>query len=134
MSIAISNGDIVTITARDAGGGDAKSGLFYPHYRGLSGTVAKVYADGTAAVTIDTNSMPEALRLRHEAGSEAQRRKWLEGLSEEARNRLSPAEKKFSLRYTVLVATADLQKQARKSSSDLDVAEEQFLESRQRKD
>ena len=48
------------------------------------------------------------MRARHRAGSEAQRQKWLDGLSDEARNRLSAAEKQFSLRYTILVATSDL--------------------------
>ena len=36
------------------------------------------------------------------------RKKWLDGLSDEARNKLSAAEKKFALRYTLLSAVADL--------------------------
>ncbi len=34
--------------------------------------------------------------------------KWLDGLSEEARNRLTEQEKDFTLRYSILVAPKDL--------------------------
>ncbi len=133
MSSKLVTGDPVRVSEREATSADAKSGLFYPHYRGLIGTVAKAYDDGTVSVTVDAVSLPQAVRARHEAGSESQRRKWLEGLSDEARNRLSSAEKQFSLRYSVLVATADLQKQERKSTTDLDDAEARFLASRKQK-
>ena len=105
MSKTLAAGDPVQVADREVAGPDAKSGLFYPHYRGLTGTLAKVYPDGTAAVTVSPESLPDEMRARHKAGSEAQRQKWLDGLSDEARNRLSAAEKQFSLRYTILVAT-----------------------------
>ena len=129
---SFSTGDPVRLANREQVAADVKSGLFYPHYQGLIGTIAKVYDDGTAAVTIDPISLPETLRTRHQAGSETQRRKWLDGLSDEARNRLSAAEKQFSLRYTLLVAVSDLTRLDRKSSADLENAEAQFLESRRR--
>ena len=122
------SGDPVQVADREPNGADAKSGLFYPHYRGLTGTVAKVYPDDTAAITVDPVSLPDAMRTRHGAGSEAQRQKWLDGLSDEARNRLSAAEKRFSLRYTVLVATTDLVKLDRKRLEDLEDAEARHLE------
>ena len=134
MSKPIAAGDTVQVADREAAGPDAKSGLFYPHYRGLTGTVAKVYPDGTTAVTVDPSSLPETMRARHKAGSEAQRQKWLDGLSDEARNRLSAAEKQFSLRYTILVATTDLAPSdeaadapARKSDADYADAEARHL-------
>lgn len=129
-----SYGDIVQIADREPTGSDTKSGLFFPHYRGLVGSVSKVYPDGTAAVTVDPVALPEALRKRHDAGSDAQRRKWLDSLSDEARNRLTSAEKQFAWRYTILVSTNDLMKQDRKRSQDLDTAEEAYLQARQRKD
>jgi hypothetical protein len=134
MSSEFTAGDAVKISDRDPVTADNKNGLFYPHYRGLMGTLAKMYDDGTASITIDPVSLPETMRSRHEAGSEAQRRKWLEGLSDEARNRLTAAEKQFSLRYTVLVAATDLKKLDRQSTTDLDAAEARFLESRKQKD
>ncbi len=133
MSTELSSGDPVQVTEREAVAADAKTGLFYPHYRGLVGTVAKVHSDGTTSVTVDPASLPVAMRARHDAGSEAQRRKWLDGLSDEARNRLTAVEKQFSLRYTILVDGGDLRKLDRKSTSDLDDAEERFLQTRQRK-
>jgi hypothetical protein len=126
-------GDTVRVADREAGSSDMKSGLFYNHYRGLSGTLSKIYEDGTAAVTVDLGSLSEKMRVRHEEGSEAQRKKWLNGLSDEARNRLSAAEKRFSLRYTILVSLSDLQKMDRAKSADLDAAETDYLQSRQRK-
>jgi len=140
MKPPLAPGDSVRVADRDAAGADAKSGLFYPHYRGLTGTLTKIYPDGTAAVTVDPESLPDEIRARHRAGSAAQRQKWLDGLSDEARNRLSAAEKQFSLRYTILVATADLNKgdapadaPSRKSSADLEDAEARHLEEVARK-
>lgn len=101
-------GDTVRVSDREPVTADTRSGLFYPHYRGLTGTLAKVYGDGTASVTVDLESLPEDARARHEAGVQKTRQKWLDGLSDEARNRLSAAEKKFQLRYTILVSTDDL--------------------------
>jgi len=83
--------------------------LFFNHYRGLYGTVQKVYeTTEEVAVTIDEGSLPEAIAARHSDVRLAMKTKWLESLSEEARNRLSDAEKDFKLRYTILVAHTDL--------------------------
>ena len=140
MSKTLATGDAVQVADREVSAPDAKSGLFYPHYRGLTGTLAKVYPDGTAAVTVTPESLPDEMRARHKAGSEAQRLKWLDGLSDEARNRLSAAEKQFSLRYTILVATSDLSAAGaapdapeRKRLTDLEDAEAQHLEEIARK-
>ena len=101
-------GAAVRLADRDTGAADTKSGLFYPYYRGLTGTIAKLYSDNTAAVAVDPDSLPEDIRKRHQAGTEAMRQKWLDGLSDEGRNKLSAAEKKFSLRYSLLVSLSDL--------------------------
>lgn len=101
-------GSPVRLANREPSAADTKSGLFYPHYRSLTGTIAKLYADGTATVSIDPESLPHEIRARHQAGTDAMRQKWLDGLSDEARNKLSAAEKKFSLRYNLLVGVADL--------------------------
>ena len=104
----LAEGDTVRLADREPNAADTKSGLFYPYYRALTGTVAKLYADGTAAVAIDTESLPAEIRARHQAGTDAMRQKWLDNLSDEARNKLSAAEKKFSLRYNLLVGITDL--------------------------
>lgn len=104
----LAEGTTVRLADREPNAADTKSGLFYPYYRALTGTVAKLYADGTATVAIDTESLPAEIRARHQAGTDAMRQKWLDNLSDEARNKLSAAEKKFSLRYNLLVGVADL--------------------------
>ena len=64
------------------------------------------------------------------------RQKWLDNLSDEARNKLSAAEKKFSLRYSLLVSLSDLSpndlppgdaQPARKSLSEHEEAEARHL-------
>lgn len=101
-------GDLVQIADREPISADAKSQLFYAHYRGARGTVSKLYPDGTALVIADTGSLPQGVRTRHDDGTTAMRQKWLDGLSDEGRGRLSAAEKKFALRYSILVSQADL--------------------------
>ena len=104
----LAEGVPVRLADREPNAADTKSGLFYPYYRALTGTVAKLYADGTATVAIDTESLPAEIRARHQAGTDAMRQKWLDNLSDEARNKLSAAEKRFSLRYNLLVGVTDL--------------------------
>lgn len=108
MPKKIAAGDPVRIADRDITAADAKIGLYYPHYRGLTGTVEKTFPDGTASLTVDLDSLPVDARARHDAGTSAMRQKWLDGLSDEARNRLSAGEKKFALRYALLVSMEDL--------------------------
>lgn len=128
----INPGDTVTITAREQTPADIKSGLYYPHYGNLSGTILKVYGE-EASVLVDRETLPSELRKRHEENEKAMKAKWLDGLSDEARNRLTGPEKKFGLNYAILVAVNDLAPgEARRSSTnDLDAAEEAFLASRQ---
>lgn len=108
MPRKLAEGDQVQIADREPTPADTKSQLFFAHYRGARGLLSKLYADGTALVIADTGSMPGDVRSRHDAGTTAMRQKWLDGLSDEARNRLSSAEKKFALRYSILVAQEDL--------------------------
>lgn len=108
MTTQFTEGTPVRLSEREANAADIKSQLFYPHYRGLTGTVTKTYADGTATITIDPDSLPSEIRVRHQAGTDAMRQKWLDGLSDEARNKLSAGEKKFALRYSLLVGQTDL--------------------------
>jgi hypothetical protein len=72
------------------------------------------------------------LRKRHEENEKAMKTKWLDGLSEEARNRLTGAEKKFALNYAILVAVADLApgEVKRITPDELAAKEEEFLASR----
>ena len=42
---------------------------------------------------MDPDSLPDDIRKRHQAGTDAMRQKWLDGLSDEGRNKLSAARK-----------------------------------------
>ena len=127
----ISTGDTVTVAKREQTPADIKSGLYYPHYGGLSGTILKVYGD-EASILVDRDTMTTELRKRHEENEKSMKAKWLDGLSEEARNRLTGAEKKFALNYAILVAVADLApgEAKRITPEELAAKEEAFLASR----
>src|SRR5438034_759301 len=103
MAAKFKEGDRVQIVDREATADDGKSGLFYNHFRGLTGTIQKIYPTQEAALDIETESLTEAVANRHLDVQEQMKSKWLEGLSEEARNRLTEQEKDFRLRYTILV-------------------------------
>jgi ribosomal protein L21E len=108
MAKTLREGDRVRIVDREVTPEDVKSGLFYNHFRGLVGTLQKIYDEKEAAVVIEVESMPETIAKRHIETEERMRNRWLDGLSEEARNRLTPQERAFTLRYVVLVALKDL--------------------------
>ncbi len=129
----LTEGTTVRLADRETSAADTKSGLFYPYYRGLTGTIAKLYSDNTAAVAVDPDSLPDDIRKRHQAGTEAMRQKWLDGLSDEGRNKLSAAEKKFSLRYSLLVSLTDLMpadapELSRRSIAEIEAAEAAHLD------
>lgn len=105
---ALKEGDRVQIADREATTEDAKSGLFYNHFRGLTGTIQKVYASQEAAIEIEQAVLTEAIAARHKEIQEQMKTKWLDGLSEEGRNRLTEKERDFRLRFTVLVGVKDL--------------------------
>lgn len=103
----LKHGDAVVIVARDQAPQDVKSGLYFPHYANLRGTILKLYGE-EASVVVDRDSLPVEVRARHEEGEKAMRQRWLDNLSEEGRGRLSDREKQFSLNYAVLISVADL--------------------------
>src|SRR5688500_7929609 len=103
----VKQGDAVIIAAREQTAQDIKSGLYFPHYAGLYGTVLKVYGE-EASVLVDRESLPTDIRVRHEEGEKAMRQKWLDNLSQEATGRLGERERQFALNYAVLVSINDL--------------------------
>ena len=138
MATTFSEGDRVEIVDREANADDVKSGLFYNHFRKLTGSVQKVYSTQEIAVEIEQESLAEAVAARHIEVQETMKAKWLDGLSEEAKNRLTEKERDFKLRYTLLVHAKDLQAPSapaippgtRATSADLAAAEQAYLESR----
>lgn len=109
MASELNEGAAVRIVDREAKPEDLKSGLFYNHFRGLRGHVMKTYQTGEVAVEVDIQSLPEEVSSRHLEMEEGMKNRWLEGLSDEARNRLTEPERRFRLRYTIMVAAGDLE-------------------------
>lgn len=151
----IKEGDYVKIIDREPVSADVKNKTFYPYFCGLAGTVDKIY-DTEVCLKIDLDTLPEDILQRHVSVQESIKRKWLNGLSGEARNRLTSEEKRFELAYTLLVQITDLEKAkpgdvTRKAvkaskpvsapkeaaakpvtSKDLDAAEMEFLKEREK--
>lgn len=101
-------GDRVQIRAREPQGKEALEGRYAPHLANAVGTVLKVYTPQEIAVDLDLDSLPEAIRERHAEQQTRMHERWLNPLSEEARNRLTDDEKSFHLRYVALLAENDL--------------------------
>ena len=137
--------DRVTIIARDQTAADIKSGMYYPHYAHLTGSILKVYGE-EASVLADRDTLPKEILKRHEESEKGERQKYLDRLSEEARRGAAEREKSFTLNYAVLVSVNDLKPAAktpatkeatgketdaqRATTKDLTAAEEAFLKSR----
>lgn len=105
-------GEYVAVVAREVTGADEKSGLYYRHFSGLSGTVDRIYGS-EVCINVDPESLPDDILKRHTDIQESMRKKWLNGLSGEARYRLTPEERQFNLAYTILVHSDDLAKSAK---------------------
>ena len=106
----LKTGDRVRISDRTATPQDLKSGLFFNHFRGLFGSVQKVYKDQQVAVELEIDALPEDVWKRHMATRDQMRQRWLEGLADDVRRKLTAEQKEFMLRYVVLVAAGDLEK------------------------
>ncbi len=142
----------VRIRRRETTDEDMKSQMYFSYYGGLSGSILKVYNPAEVSVEIDHESLTREVRHRHEDVRNQMKTKWLDGLSEEGKSRLTERERNFFLRYVVLVSMDDLeegtprpesttasqapsmetseQTAARLSSKDLTANEEAYLRSR----
>ncbi len=111
MTVAplLTEGQRVRVTQREITPEDTKTGSLYDYMRGLTGTIQKVYGTGQVGVEIDLEALPSTIRERHTGVQEAMRTRWMDGLSEDAKNRLTEPEKIFRLRYTLLLNNADVE-------------------------
>jgi len=100
-------GDRVAVVAREQTAADIKSGMYYPHYANLHGTILKVYGD-EVSVLIDRDVLPAEILKRHEESEKHERQRYLDRLSEDARSKAGQREKNFSLNYPLLVSVQDL--------------------------
>lgn len=103
-------GDRVKVISREVSGEDHLSNSYYSYMAGLPGTVQNVYNDDEIAVKLDIDALPNLISTVHTEATKRMRAKFLDGLSEEARRKLSAEEKKFDANYVVLVKAKDLEK------------------------
>src|SRR5690349_2960153 len=103
-------GDRVRVVSREQTEEDNKSGIYYNHYAGLTGTVQKVYSKTEVTLDIELESLSREVRKRHDEVRDQMKTKWLDSLSEEGRGKLTEREKDFILRYVILVKMDDLEK------------------------
>ena len=102
-------GDRVQVVDREATPDETKKRLFFNHMRGLIGSIRRVYAEEDEIwVDVDRGSLPTSVLQRHETTETQMRKKWLDGISDEARRKLRAEESKFSLRYSILVSPDNL--------------------------
>ena len=107
--MAVKAGDTIRVATRELTPEDTKSGLYYSYFGALTGKVDRVYPDGSICVDVDLDSLSEETRTRHVAMQEAERKRWLEGLSDEVRNRLTAEQKQLKMSYRILVSKQDLE-------------------------
>jgi len=108
MMSKVKDGMKVRVKAREASAEEAKNGRYAPYLSHATGTVLKVYSGKEIAVNLDLESLHPDIVTRHKKQQQAMHQKWLDSLSEEARNRLTPEEKAFRLNYIVLLPESDL--------------------------
>ncbi len=136
-------GDRIKIVEREVTPADVKSGLYYDYFRNLVGVVDRVYEDDTVCVKIDQDSLPPAIQKCHIDVQQAVRTRWLNGLGQEQRDRLSETDRSVVLGYNLLVGANDIEpfkgkippraekkqpeKLARASEQDIEKAEEEYL-------
>ena len=106
---ALAAGQRVRIVAREATDDDFKSQMYFSFYAGLTGLVQKQYSEVEVAVEVEHECLTREIRKRHEDVRDQMKTKWIDGLSEEGRSKLTERERDFYLRYVVLVSAADLE-------------------------
>jgi len=106
----LKDGDRVRVKTREQTEEDVKSQMYFTHYGGMTGSIQKVYSNTEVAIDVELENLTKDIRKRHEDVRDQMKTKWLDGLSEEGRGKLTEREKDFNLRYVILVSMNDLEK------------------------
>lgn len=104
----LTKGIQISIRERAVTADDTRTGLYYQYFGGLTGKVDREYDDGSVCIEVDLESLTEAARKRHLDIQEAERKKWLNSLSDEMRNRLTAEQKQLKINYKILVHKNDI--------------------------
>lgn len=106
---SVKAGDRVRLVQREVTAEDLKTGLYYEYFGGLTGTVDRAYDDRSVCIDVDLDSLEQAARDRHVAMQEAEKKRWLDSLGQEARSRLTPEQQRLTMSYKILVNGKDLE-------------------------
>ncbi len=106
---ALQEGARVRVKAREASAEDRKTGRYFPHMAGLTGTIENAYEGDQYAVKVDNETMTPITAEVHKVASERMRAKVVNDLSEEARKHFTKEELDFPVHYVLLVDGADLE-------------------------
>lgn len=107
---ALNEGDRVRVKTRDASADDRKTGRYFPHMAGLTGSIENAYEGDQFAVKVDQETMTPASAEVHKVASERMRAKSAEGMSEEAKKHFTKEELDFEVHYVLLLDGADLER------------------------
>lgn len=110
MSVKVKEGDRVKIVTREVTEEDRKSGAYFDHMAGLSGTVQNVYPFDQIAVKIEKSNLANIPADVHKVAVQRMRDKFLSSISEEQKKNLTAEEINFDAHYMLLVKGADLEK------------------------
>jgi hypothetical protein len=104
------SGDRVRIVTRAVTKEDRATNSYYEHLAGLAGTVTQAYNRDEIAVKIDPDAFTPAIAQAHKEAVKRMRLKFIGGLSEEQKRKLSKEEKQFDANYVLLLHSDDLEK------------------------
>jgi len=99
----------VRIVTRDVTEQDRKTGRYFAHMAGLTGTVQNVYSPHEVAIKIDKETVGAIPLDVHRVAVERMREKFLDSISEEQKKSLTPQELNFDAHYVLLVSGSDLE-------------------------
>jgi hypothetical protein len=103
-------GDRVKVVDREVTKEDRATSTYYHHLANLTGTVTQFYNKDEVAVRIDPEAFTPIIAEAHKEAVKRMRAKFIDGLSEEQRRKLTKGEKQFSANYVLLLHSDDLAK------------------------
>lgn len=103
-------GDRVRIVAREATVEDQKSGRYYSHMSGLTGTVQNIYGEAELAVRIDPETLTKPSRDVLNSATERMRQRNISDTPQEQLKQFTKEELEFDVHYMLLLHQDDLEK------------------------
>lgn len=103
-------GDVVRVIDRPVTDEDRKANRYFDHMKGLTGTVASVFAEDQIAIRVEGGTLPKVSRDVHKKAVERMRKEFVEKVSEEQKKLLTSEELNFDANFMILARSADLER------------------------